>query len=203
MNGDSEQKETEYEKAAAEVANKEWQIYLDELSPYEDNFIERVGNFNSDSNMANAKSDADTSYNSAYSDMREQTANNMAASGIDPSSAKFKETQADITTVQAVKQADTANRAQSAEQDKYVAGLSDVTAMGMGQKATALSGLNEVAQMSANEAATDAENDFNVRSANLQLAGAAAGAGLRSYQDYLDKNKVAEVNDPLSRNTPR
>lgn len=181
--GSSEQKETSYEKAAAEVANKQWSLYQNELSQYEDTFIQRVGNYNSDSNMANVKSDAALSYASAYSDTREQLANNMAASGIDPSSGKFKETMADTVTDQAINQADTINRAQSSEQDRYIAGLSDVVSIGQGQKAEAMAGLSDVANMSASKAASDAQNDFNNRAANQQLAGAVAGAGLSSYMN--------------------
>ncbi|MCE0495781.1 hypothetical protein [Vibrio salinus] len=183
--GSSEQKETSYEKAAADVAQKEWNLYTNELSQYEDNFIERVGNYNSDSNMANAKSDVDVNYNSAYSDTRDQLADNMAASGINPNSGKFQENMADTVTDQAENQADTVDRAQSSEQDKYIAGLQDVTAMGMGEKGDALSGLSDVANMSASKAASDAQDDFNKRASNQQLAGAVAGAGLSSYQNSL------------------
>ncbi|WP_181388335.1 hypothetical protein [Vibrio albus] len=186
----TEQKETAYEKAAAEVAAKQWDIYQNELSQYEDTFIERVGNYNSDSNMANVKSDTDLAYNSAYADNRANTATSMAASGIDPSSGKFKGAQADITTSQAMNQADAVNRAQSSEQDKYIAGLSDVVSIGQGEKAEAMAGLSDVASMSASKAASDAQNDFNTRSANQQLAGAVAGAGLRSYQQSLDNNSL-------------
>ncbi|MDW6094062.1 hypothetical protein SBX64_16100 [Vibrio rhizosphaerae] len=186
--GSNEIKETSYEKAAADVANQQWSIYQNELSQYENSFIERVGNYNSDSNMSDTKSDADLAYNSAYSQNRDNTALSLAASGVDPSSGKFKQTQADITTDQAVSQANTVNRAQSSEQDKYVAGLSDVVAMGTGQKATALQGLSDVATMSANQAASDAQSSFNTRSANTQAVGAVAGAGLRSYQNYQKQN---------------
>jgi hypothetical protein len=200
--GSDEVKETSYEKAAAAVAAEQWGIYQNELSQYEDSFIERVGNFNSDSNMANAKADADLAYNSAYADSRNQLATNMAASGIDPSSAKFQETMADTVTEQAIGQADTVNRAQSSEQDKYIAGLSDVVSIGQGQKAEAMAGLSDIATMSASQAVSDAQNSFNTRSANSQLLGAVAGAGLSSYQNSTSAIKPL-TNDTLSRNTPR
>ncbi|SIO96091.1 hypothetical protein [Vibrio spartinae] len=191
-NKNNEVKETSYERAAADVANQQWRIYQDELSQYENSFIDRVGNYNSDSNMSDTKSDADLAYNAAYSQNRDNTVLRLAASGVDPSSEKFRQAQADITTDQAVSQANTVNRAQSSEQDKYVAGLSDVVAMGTGQKATALQGLSDVATMSANQAASDAQSSFNTRSANMQAVGAVAGAGLRSYQDY-QKQKMDGV----------
>ncbi|SHO54416.1 hypothetical protein [Vibrio quintilis] len=181
----NEVKETSYEKAAADVANQQWDIYKNELSQYEDNFIDRVGNYNSDSNMADTKSDTDLAYNSSYSQARDNAAANMTASGIDPSSKKFGSAQADLTTNQATSQAQTVNQAQSSEQDKYTAGLQDVVALGSGQKATALAGLSDVASMSASKARSDAETSFNTSAGLKQTVGAAAGAGLRSYQESL------------------
>jgi hypothetical protein len=189
----SEVKETEYEKAAAEVASKQWNLYTDELSRYEDNFIERVGNYNSTSNMKDTKADADLSYDSAYAKNRTQTTDNMAASGIDPSSAKFKSAQSDITTDQAISQADTVNRAQSSEQDKYTAGLTDVVSIGQGQKAEAMAGLSDVASMSASTAANDAQNSFNTRASTQQLVGAVSGAGLRSYTESMKTPATSSV----------
>ena len=184
--GDNEVKETEAERAAAEIAMKQWNLYKDELKGFEDNFIQRVDNINSESNMANAKEAVDLGYNKSYSDARTQTADTMAASGIDPSSAKFQGAMNDMTTEQGIKQGDTVNRAQVGEQDKYVAGLQDVVAIGMGQKAESLSGINDTASLSMRKATTDAYNDFNQSAALGQTVGSVAGAGvaagLRSTQ---------------------
>ena len=196
----SEVKETSYEKAAAEIANKQWNLYQDELSQYEDTFMDRVDNYNSESNMANVKQDTDVAYAGKFSDSRQNLASSMTASGVDPSSGKFKEEMANSATAQAIAQGDTVNKVQSSEQDKYIAGLQDVTSIGVGQQATALSGLSDVANMSASQAASDAENDFNTRSANQQVLGAVSGAGLRSYQNYLDNNANGSVSDWLSGN---
>lgn len=157
----SEIEETEAEKAAAEVANKQWELYQSEFVGFEDDFIERVDNFNSDTNMANAKKTVDVQYGNAFSDARTDTATTMAANGVDPSSGKFKNAISDVTQEQVTTQGDTATRVQVGEQDKYIAGLQDISAIGMGQKAEALDGLADSATLSQSAAIADATNSFN------------------------------------------
>ena len=197
-------KETEQERAQAEIAHKQWELYKNELRPLEDNFIQRVDGLNSQSSMDRAKASADLNYNQAFSQARGEAAAGMAAAGVDPSSGKFKQAMSDITQDQALGQADTVNRAQSSQQDKYIAGLSDVAAIGMGQQATAMAGLADVASLSQNKAANDAYNSFNRRSANQQFVGTAGGAGLRGYDEWRGNQPQAKLtNDSLNRNTPR
>ncbi|WBA13837.1 hypothetical protein [Salinivibrio proteolyticus] len=179
--GKQKVKETAAQKAAADVARKQWDLYQSDFKQFEDNFIERVSAFNSATNMADVKQAVDVGYNKAYTKSRDETAQSLSASGINPNSGKFQSTMANMATDQALDQSDTTNRAQSSEQDKYLAGLSDVTAIGLGQKTGALEGIGDVANTSLRKATEDAEKDFNKRSSNLQLAGAAAGVGLRSY----------------------
>lgn len=175
--GDNKVKETEAERAAAEVAMKQWDLYQTDLKGFEEGFIQRVDNMNSDANMAEAKEAVDLGYNKSYSEARSQSAENLAASGVDPSSGKFQGTLRELTTEQAIKQGDTVNRTQVGEQDKHIAGLQDVTAIGMGQKAEAMAGMGDTAALSLRKATQDAYSDFNRSSANQQLAGALAGAG--------------------------
>jgi len=180
--GSNEVKETQAQKEAARVAAKQWDLYQNDFKQFEDNFIERVDSFNSNENMADTKQSAELGYARDYGDVREQSAQVLSSSGVVPTSGKFQAQMAELSTDQATSQGDTVNRAQASEQDKYVAGLSDVAAIGMGQKADALEGMGDVANTSLSKATADAEADFNKRSSNLQLAGAAAGVGLRSYQ---------------------
>lgn len=179
--GSSEVKETAAQRAAAEVARKQWDLYQTDFKQFEDNFIERIGTFNSAANMADSKQAADVGYAKAFSKNREAVSKSLAASGVAPDSGKYQDALADMTTEQAVAQSDTINRAQSSEQDKYLAGLSDVTAIGMGQQTGALAGMGDVANASLSKATADAKSDFNRRASNLQLAGTVAGVGLRSY----------------------
>ncbi|MBY3789585.1 hypothetical protein HPQ32_14260 [Photobacterium carnosum] len=175
--GDNEVKETAAQIAAAEVANKQWDIYNNELKGFEDTFMQRVDNFNSASNMANTKQDTDLAYATTFSDARESAQDQLASAGVDPTSQKYQQTMSGISSDQTIQQADTVNRAQTAEQDKHMAGLQDITAMGMGQKSEALSGMGNVADSSIRKAQTDAQDAFNRRASNQQLVGTIAGAG--------------------------
>ncbi len=96
---DNERKETAAEIAASQVAVKEWNLYNSELKQFEDSFIQRVNNFNTDSNMADVKQAADLSYNREYGKARDATATQLAASGVDPSSSKFKAKLSDLASM--------------------------------------------------------------------------------------------------------
>lgn len=175
--GDNEIKETAEQVAAAKVANKQWDIYNNELKGFEDTFMQRVDSFNSASNMENTKQDTDLAYAATFSDARESAQGQLALAGVDPTSQKYQQTMTGISSDQTIQQADTVNRAQTAEQDKHMAGLQDITAMGMGQKSEALSGMGSVANSSIRKAQVDAQDAFNRRAANQQLVGAIVGAG--------------------------
>ncbi|WGY45223.1 hypothetical protein [Vibrio sp. ABG19] len=179
--GGGERKETAAEKAASQIAVKQWNIYNKELKPFENLFMQRVDNINSDSNMADVKQSTDLSYNREYGKAREATAENLAQAGIDPSSAKFQSTLSDLATDQAIAQGDTVNRAQSAEQDKYVTGKQDIVAIGQGQKAEGLAGINDTANLASQRATNDAYSDFNRSAATAQTVGTLAGIGTSMY----------------------
>lgn len=178
--GSDEVKETSAEKEAAKIADEKWSLYENELQGFEDTFMNRVDNYNSDSNMASAKNTVDLQYNKAFSDAKQNAATSMAASGVNPNSGKFKKTMSNMTEQQGITQGDTVNRAQVGEQDKYIAGLKDVTAIGMGESADALSGLSNSASISQSKAISDSTNSFNQSAALAQTVGAVAG-GLGSY----------------------
>lgn len=179
--GSDEIKETEAEKAAAGVAKEQWDLYKNELSKYEDIFMEKVDDLNNESEYGNVASDANLAYSSSFTKARGNTATGLAASGVDPTSGKYKSAMDGLTEDQAVAQIDTTNKAQTDQANKYVAGLSDVVSIGAGQKAEALSGYNSIANNSLSEAITDAQMAQANSAATAGLAGAVAGGGARYY----------------------
>lgn len=178
---DNQVKETAAEIAASQVAVKEWNLYNRELKQFEDVFIQRVNNLNSQSNMAEVKQGADLSYQREYGKARDATATQLASRGVDPSSGQFRATLNSLASDQALAQADTVNRAQVNQQDKYVVGKQDIVAIGAGQKAEGLAGITDTAHLSANQAAQDAASAFNRRSATAQTVGSLAGVGASVY----------------------
>ncbi len=181
--GSDEIKETEAEKAAAEVAKEQWDLYKNELSQYEDIFMDKVDDLNNESEYGNVASDANLAYSSSFTKARGSTATGLAASGVDPTSGKYKSAMDGLTEDQAVAQIDTTNKAQTDQANKYTAGLSDVVSIGAGQKAEALSGYNSIANNSLREAVTDAQVSQSNSAATAGAVGAAGGMGLSYYMN--------------------
>ena len=189
--GSNEVKETSAEKAQASVAADQWSYYQSNLKQYEDLFMDKVDNLNNESNYDNVAGDAATQTSSAFGQARQKTADNLAASGIDPTSGKYQASMKDITNKQVGSQIDTVSRAQNTQADKYTAGLSDVVSIGSGEKADALSGYSSLASSSAAKAASDAESAFNSHSALTNGLGTAAGL----YAAYGSKSGGSNTNN--------
>ncbi|MDF2185252.1 hypothetical protein O1O06_10755 [Grimontia hollisae] len=200
--GSSEVKETSHQIAASEIAQKQWEIYEKDLSQYIDVFKDRVDNFRGEANMKDREGATNLAYQSAYSEAKNNVAQELTARGVDPTSGKFKASMSEMTTEHGLRSADTVNRAQAAEQDKYIAGLSDYVAVGAGEQAEALKGISDVAALSTRKAIDDAQMSFNKRAANMQMAGAATGVGLRSYMQ-MKSPSPSGIGDTISTMRPR
>ncbi|MBM0511408.1 hypothetical protein GO616_08670 [Aeromonas hydrophila] len=174
--GSGKVEETAAQKALAEVAMQQWQLYQNELKPYEDLFMNKVDDLNREGEFDRLAGTAALGTAQSFGEARQGLADGMAAAGVDPSSGKYQEAMKALEADQALSQTDTANRAQSSQQDRYVAGLKDVVSMGQGQKAEALAGYNSLASTSLNKAAMDAQSKFNNKQAVMGLAGALGGA---------------------------
>lgn len=175
--GSNEIQETEAQRAAADVAMEQWNLYNSDLKQYEDIFMNKVDDLNSGNEYDKLAGTAALGTAQSFGEARAGLADSMAAGGIDPTSGKYQNAMSDLETDQALSQTDTTNRAQSSQQDKYVAGLKDVVSIGAGQKAEALAGMGDVANTSLRKAAFDAQNSFADKQATAGLVGAVAGAG--------------------------
>ncbi|WAG00069.1 hypothetical protein NRZ31_04685 [Aeromonas dhakensis] len=155
---------------------QQWQLYQNELKPYEDLFMNKVDDLKREEEFDKLAGTAALGTAQSFGEVRQGLADGMAAAGVDPSSGKYQEAMKELEADQALSQTDTANRAQSSQQDRYVAGLKDVVSMGQGQKAEALAGYNSLASTSLNKAAMDAQSKFNNKQAVMGLVGAVGGA---------------------------
>ena len=181
--GSDEIKETEAEKAAAGVANEQWGLYKNELSKYEDIFMDKVDDLNSDQQYDKLAGTAALGSAQAFGEARQGLADNLAAGGVDPTSGKYQSAMDSLETNQALSQTDNTNRAQSSQQDKYVAGLKDVVSIGAGEKAEALAGYNSIANNSLSKAVNDAQVSQSNSAATSGAVGTAAGMGLSHYMN--------------------
>ena len=181
--GSSEIKETSAEKAAAGVAKEQWDLYKNELSQYEDIFMDKVDDLNNESEYDKLAGTAALGSAQAFGEARQGLADNLAAGGVDPTSGKYQSAMDSLETNQALSQTDNTNRAQSSQQDKYVAGLKDVVSIGAGEKAEALAGYNSIANNSLSKAVNDAQVSQSNSAAMSGAVGTAAGMGLSHYMN--------------------
>lgn len=191
--GSNEIKETEAQKAAAGVAMEQWGLYKNDLQKYEDIFMEKVDDLNSEGEFDKLAGTASLGAAKTFGDARKGQADAMAASGIDPTSGRYQETMAGLETDQALSQTDTANRAQSSQQDRHVAGLKDVVSIGAGQKAESLAGMGDVATTSLRKSVNDAQISFQNRQATAGMVGTVLGAGASYGLSNLKAPAVTET----------
>ncbi|MFB2827644.1 hypothetical protein [Aeromonas veronii] len=175
--GSNEIKETEAQKAAAAVALEQWEIYKNDLLQYEDLFMDKVDDLNRESEYDNIAGMSALGTAQGFGEARSELSVSLAAQGVDPTSGKYQAQMDELETEQALSQTDTSNRAQSSQQDRYVAGLKDVVSIGAGQKAEALAGMGDLANTSLRKAANDAQTSFQNKMATAGLVGTVVGAG--------------------------
>lgn len=185
--GDAESvKETEQEKAAAEVALKKWNYYQENFRPIEDEFMKKVDGMNSAAAKNFATGTAASAVTANFDNTRDQAHASLTSAGINPNSGAYKSTMNDITNSVGLASADAKVRALNSVDDNYVTGLSNVSAIGRGQSTEAQFGLHDLAVGAQQNATQSAQDSFNRSSANLNAAGSLAGAGL-----YMSKSGKA------------
>lgn len=185
--GSVEVKETETQKAQAEVAESMWELYQQELAPYEDVFIQDVNKMNNPLAYQKAAGDTNMSYSSQFSDARDNAANSLTSAGVNPNSGKFGTTQNSLTRQQAFQENDAINQAQSSQADQYVGGLEDALAIGSGESAQNMSALDNLSNASNKAAISDARSAETASLAQpdaLSLANSGIRAGMGGVGFY-------------------
>ncbi|WP_340533108.1 hypothetical protein, partial [Escherichia coli] len=107
---------------------------------------------------------------------RRGLADNLTASGVDPSSGRFNAVMNASKSDQSTGQIDTTTRGQVSQADKYIAGLQDIVALGAGQKADAMQNFNSLADNSLKKAQSDAQSAYAKQQGRASLVGAGLGA---------------------------
>lgn len=185
--GSVEVKETEEEKAQADVAESMWTLYQQKLAPYEDVFIQDVEKMNNPLAYQKAAGDTNMSYSSQFSDARDNAANSLTSAGVNPNSGKFGTTQNSLTRQQAFQENDAMNQAQSSQADQYVGGLEDALAIGSGESAQNMSALDSLSSASNKAAISDARSAETASLAEpdaLSLANSGIRAGMGAMGLY-------------------
>jgi len=169
--------ETEGERAQAEVAVKRWADYQKIFKPYENKFMGDVDELNSQANYKRAEELAMSPLASSFAEQGMQIQKQNKARGLNPNSGKFKSMNNEITGSQASAELDSSSRANVSQQERYLGGLQNITAIGQGQAATAMNGMADIAQMSQSNARSEAQDALSKRSNIQSGVGAIVGAG--------------------------
>ncbi|MDP4546479.1 hypothetical protein [Marinobacter sp. MDS2] len=177
--GDNEVKDTPEQKYLAQVAAEKWNLAQDKLAPLENEYMATVDQMDSEQNMSYIRGRTMQAQTQALGGAQDGYAKGMTQAGIDPSSGRFQGEMAGLAMDVADSGGETLGRAQFEQDNQKILGLQNIVAIGQGQSGQAQAGLSGLAQQSSANAISEATQNFNRRSANLQLIGSVAGAGAR------------------------
>lgn len=186
--GDNKIEETKAEKAQAEIALKRWSDYQEVFKPFENKYMSEVDKMNSTAQMDRASNLALNPIATTFAKEGAQIQGNMNASGINPNSGKGIVTRNLVADAQATAEVDAASRTTSMQQDAYVGGLQNITAMGQGQATNAVSGMGDIANRAQSYAADSARDSLANRNNVRSGVGAIVGAGVAYGMNDNDEN---------------
>lgn len=168
-------KETEEQRALAQIAAERFNRYKEVFAPLEDQYIQQVMDIRSQGNYETAGGLASSAFQQNFQTAQDQLQNQMFQQGVDPSSGAFQENSAAMRRAQAVRQGVGVSDAKIANTDRFYSGLRGIMNLGQGQAATAVEGMADIAQQAQQRANQAAENAFN--SSSAMRSGVAAGLG--------------------------
>lgn len=168
--------ETAYEKELAKVYKEQWDYYETNIVPVENQVIDEAKASNNESVYQGISDDVNLGYQRSFAQVNESTAENLAASGVDPSSGKFKDTISSLADIEGSVSADATARSEVAGQERYIDKMSNVMAMGQGEAQEAVSSLSDIAVNSQRKAINDASISQQNKNNTLGAIGMVGGA---------------------------
>lgn len=172
-------KQTPQQRAQAEVAVQQLADFRQRWAPVQRQLAETItragGRESTERQQARGMAATDTSaqFGDAQTKIREQT----EAAGMG-GSTRQKLAVAGLGDDAAISRGMGIAGADQRIDDAYVQGLSQIMALGRGEKATAVQGMSQQARMSGQQAASDAAMALQRRAGEAQVAGQALGMGL-------------------------
>ena len=170
-------KDTPEQRELAAVAAEKWNFAQEKLAPLENAYMESVGDMTSNANMSYIAGRTMQSQQQATGEANQQVGAQLGQAGINPASGRYQSAMSGIALGGANAGGETLGRAQFEQESQQIQGLQNIVAIGQGESGQAQQGLSSIASQSAADARQSAANQFNRRSANLQLLGQVAGAG--------------------------
>lgn len=182
---DNSVKDTPEQRHAAQVAAEKWNFAQETLAPLENQYMANVEDMDSNGRMSFIRGQSNQASMGDLSQGLKQADSQLGQAGINPNSGRWQGIQSDVAGQSAQQGGETMGRAQFQQSNEKIRGLQNIVAMGSGEATQAQAGLNDIAATSASDARSKTANNFNRRSANLQLLGSVAGAaanyGMNSF----------------------
>lgn len=173
-------KETPQQRAMAELAIKQMADYRKRWLPVQRKLaenIQRAGkadSFERDAAAGRASTDTAVRFGEARGGMEAA----LTDAGAGPGSSKFKLATTGLGDDEATSRGLSYVASDQAIDDAYIEGLGALTAIGRGERAGAVRGMQDIADMSGRQASADAELSAQRRSGNAALVGQTIGFGL-------------------------
>lgn len=174
-----EQQETAAQRALVDVARQQVEDFETRWRPVQTRLAQGIVEEGQADSFTRRRADtmAKVDTGVAFAGAREK-ANEQAADAGQFGTGAHKLALTGMAEDQATSSGLSAVAADQAVTDQTIQGLGAVTAMGRGEKATAMNGLAQAADMSGRQAAADAQASFDRRMGTAQVLGKAAGFGL-------------------------
>jgi len=144
--------ETPEQRELAKIAAERYDYFERELKPVQQVYIDHALDANKASNYHRLAGTVKANTSSMLNEHLNGAESGMKAAGIDPTSGRYSATLGDAANAAGDVSADTVNRAQSQQQDNFMAGIGNVIAMGEKKATSAIDGLTDVAAKSADHA---------------------------------------------------
>lgn len=170
---DVEVKDSEAEKALAQIAKEKWELYNEMFVPLENQWMEEIGTLNSEAAYDRAAGTANASIQGSYGQAMQDA---MAQGG---SESDISRNINNLALGMQTARTDSTNAAQINQQNRYVEGLQAINAVGQGAQAEALTGLSDSAAMSQQYAEQNAYDDYASQQSTNELIGAGIGGATR------------------------
>lgn len=144
--------ETAEQKELAAIAAERYDYFEKNLMPVRQVFIDEALDSNNAANYQKLAGTVQADAKTMLNDHLNGAEASMKSAGIDPTSGRYAAGVGEAAKSAAEITSDTVNRAQSQQQDNYVANLGNVIAMGEKKATQAIDGLSDVAAKSADHA---------------------------------------------------
>lgn len=179
MGGGDSAKETPAQRAMAEHANNLMADYQKRWAPVQQRMIETTQTMGLEGSSAReaATGRASADVEARFGQAGQKLQAGLAATGAGVGSSKGKLALGGLSLDKAAAKGQNVSLSDQAVTSAYMQGLSSIAAMGRGERAQVNTGLADQANMSARQAAQDADISLQNRMGNAQLAGRAVGLG--------------------------